>query len=165
MACGDWRSMVAIASVCGAAFNLAAASMACYGPLLAPRAAVSQRFDENYEIVNQCDCPSHVQGAPNHYEARARPSKIGLWIERVFQARPVSPFTVFSGLAPSFLWRARVHSHPRPLQLSRPPLPRITGAFHRPQSCRVGSALRPDPDLSQASSAAVSESCLRSTKK
>ena len=46
---------MAIASV---ARRRAAASMACYGALLTPRAAVSQRSPENYEIVDQCDCPA-----------------------------------------------------------------------------------------------------------
>ena len=53
--------------------------MACYGPLLTPRAAVSQRFEENYEIGDQCDCPSHVYGASYAHNVRARLiSEIGL---------------------------------------------------------------------------------------
>ena len=43
-----WPSLLSVARRC------AAASMACYGPLLTPRAAVSQRFEENYEITDQC---------------------------------------------------------------------------------------------------------------
>ena len=61
--------------------------MACYGPLLTPRAAVSQRSLENYEIVDQCDSPS------TYLVRRKRTVSARAWsLKSVYLACPSSVF-------------------------------------------------------------------------